>query len=479
MYCDLLIIGGEGDLALRKLYPALYMLDRDGCLPECLRIIAMIRNAPSREVLTARIAERLEGEALDTATWERFAARLCVHAGDATAAESFRELGSRMLAEPGRDLIVYLATPPSIFRPVCQALEASGIVSPSTRIVVEKPMGHDHASFLEINRVLETAFDEQQIFRIDHYLGKETVQNLLAMRFANALFEPLWNHKYIDHVQISVTESAGVGGRWGFYDHTGALRDMMQNHILQLVTLVAMEPPANLEPEAVRDEKLKVLRSLSPVGEENVFHKTVRGQYAVGNIDGERVPGYLEEPDAAPASETETFAAVKATIDNWRWAGVPFYLRTGKRLQRRFSEIVIHFRDIPHSIFPRSPAAGLPNRLVIHLQPYEGIHLYLMSKVPGLESAAKIRPVHLNLSFSEAFRDRRTPEAYERLLLDVIRANSTLFVRADELDAAWLWIDRIRAGWERSAQPLVTYQAGSWGPAESIALLARDGRNWH
>ncbi len=482
MVCDILIIGGDGDLAFRKLYPALYHLDLDACLPPCLRIVSVSRTPLPEEGFAARVRAKFEGFAgtktLDETVWQRFAGRLSHLALNATSEAQLVRLRNEVFTDPARDLIVYLATPPAIFAPICQSLWAVGLVRPNMRIVIEKPLGHDLTSFRQINESLATLFSEEQIYRIDHYLGKETVQNLLAMRFANALFEPLWNSNYIDHVQITAAETVGVEGRWQFYDEAGALRDMVQNHLLQLLCLVAMEPPASLASWAVHDEKLKVLRSLAPMTRRDVEDCTVRGQYVAGSSGGQSVPGYTQETGAKPVSHTETFVAIKARINNWRWAGVPFYLRTGKRMHKRFSEIVIQFNEVPHAIFGEQVPLGGANRLVIRLQPEEGIRLHLLNKVPGLDDAMPLELVSLNLSLSDVFTTRRVPDAYERLLLDVMRSSSTLFMRADQVEAAWQWVDGIVAGWQKSMQRPVPYAAGSWGPTESIALIARDGRHW-
>ena len=481
MICDILIIGGDGDLAIRKLYPALYHLAVSGCLPECFRIVAISRSEGNdesfRDLVQARIPDFL-GEPLKAERWREFARRLHYAAIDATSEKGLKQVRERFFRDEQRELIVYLATPPSIFAPVCQSLWAVGLVRPSTRIVVEKPLGEDLASFRDINASLGAIFQEQQVYRIDHYLGKETVQNLLAMRFANALFEPLWNNKYIDHVQITVAETVGIEGRWQFYDQAGALRDMVQNHLLQLLCLVAMEPPNRLDARFLQDEKLKVLQALKPMSRADVRENTVRGQYQSGAVNGAPVPGYLDEPGARKGSNTETFVAIKAEVNNWRWAGVPFYLRTGKRMVKRYSEIVIQFKEVPHVIFGDQLENGDPNRLVIRLQPNEGIRLLLRNKTPGLEDPMHLEPVSLNLSLSEAFTDRRVPDAYERLLFDVMRSNSALFMRADQLEAAWAWVDGIIEGWEATSKKVVGYTAGSWGPADSVALIARDGRNW-
>lgn len=483
MVCDILIIGGDGDLAFRKLYPALYHLDLDNCLPPCLRVVSVSRNRASDEGFADKVRTLLlkytSSEALDETVWKRFAARLQHMTINATSEAELAKLRTEVFTDASRDLVVYLATPPAIFAPICQSLWAVGLVRDNMRIVIEKPLGHDRESFLQINNSLAALFDEDQVYRIDHYLGKETVQNLLAMRFANALFEPLWNSNYIDHVQITAAETVGAEGRWQFYDEAGALRDMVQNHLLQLLCLVAMEPPALLAPWAVHDEKLKVLRSLAPMSRREVHDNTVRGQYVAGNSGGQAVPGYTQEEGAkASGSQTETFVAIKAQINNWRWAGVPFYLRTGKRMQKRFSEIVVQFNEVPHAIFGDQMRSGTANRLVIRLQPEEGIRLHLLNKVPGLDDAMPLEVVSLNLSLSDVFTQRRVPDAYERLLLDVMRANSTLFMRADQVEAAWQWVDGIAAGWHADKQRPMPYVAGSWGPSESIALIARDGRNW-
>ena len=482
MICDFLIVGGDGDLALRKLYPALYHLDLDACLPECLRIVSVSRSPVPAEGFAARVRQKLEqylgAEPIDEKVWIRFGKRLRHFQANATSEAELARLRKEVFTDGNRDLVVYLATPPSIFAPVCKSLWAVGLVHSKTRIVIEKPLGKDRQTFLEINDSLTDIFKEEQIYRIDHYLGKETVQNMLAMRFANALFEPLWNSNYVDHVQITVAETVGVDGRWDFYDEAGALRDMVQNHLLQLLCLVAMEPPASLEPAAVHGEKLKVLRSLAPINRRNVQDHTVRGQYVEGNSGGHPVPGYLQEAGAHPHSNTETYVAIKAEINNWRWATVPFYLRTGKRMQKRFSEIVVQFNEVPHSIFGEQMRPGQADRLVIRLQPEESIRLHLMNKVPGLDDSQPLEMVSLNLSLSDVFTSRRVPDAYERLLYDVMRANSTLFMHAAQVEAAWEWVDGIAAGWEAVSQRPLPYMAGSWGPTEGIALIARDGRNW-
>ncbi|MCB1664415.1 MAG: glucose-6-phosphate dehydrogenase [Pseudomonadales bacterium] len=482
MICDLLIIGGDGDLAFRKLYPALYHLDLDTCLPSCLRVVSVSRTPTPPGGFAQRVRERFDaftkGKEVDEEVWKRFAKRLIHMPLNATNEAELAKLRNEVFTDTKRDLIVYLATPPAIFAPICQSLWAVGLVRDNMRIVIEKPLGHDRESFLQINENLKALFKEEQIYRIDHYLGKETVQNLLTMRFANALFEPLWNTHYIDHVQITAAETVGAEGRWQFYDEAGALRDMVQNHLLQLLCLVAMEPPSSLSPSAVHDEKLKVLRSLVPMSRRDVEENTVRGQYVAGTSGGQPVPGYTQEAGAKPQSSTETFVAIKTEVRNWRWTGVPFYLRTGKRMQQRFSEIVVQFNEVPHVLFGEQMRASSANRLVIRLQPEEGIRLQLLNKVPGLDDAQPLETVSLDLSLSDAFTNRRVPDAYERLLLDVMRANSTLFMRADEVEAAWEWVDTIAAGWHSVKQRALPYVAGSWGPSESIALIARDGRNW-
>ncbi|MDT8429620.1 MAG: glucose-6-phosphate dehydrogenase [Pseudomonadales bacterium] len=482
MICDFLIIGGDGDLAFRKLYPALYHLDLDHCLPDCLRIICVARHPHSDTEFCAKIkhllAEQLGKTNIDTTSWKRFSQRLSYHALDATNEAELSLLSRTVLADTSRDLITYLATPPLIFAPICQSLWAVGLARDNMRLVIEKPLGSNRDSFLAINDSLTKTFQEHQIYRIDHYLGKETVQNLLTLRFANALFEPLWSNNYIDHVQITAAESIGAGGRWPFYDEAGALRDMVQNHLLQLLCLLAMEPPSSLDARAVHDEKLKVLHSLGAISGREVAEKTVRGQYIAGTIATESVPSYLQEEDAKGSSDTETFVAIKASINNWRWAGVPFYLRTGKRLQRRFCEIVVQFKKLPHALFPDQANQDTANKLLIRLQPEEGIRLYLLNKVPGLDENFPLENVSLDLSLSDTFTNRRVPEAYERLLLDVMRANSSLFMRADQVEAAWQWVDAIAAGWKKHKQKPLPYMAGSMGPSDSIALIARDGRRW-
>lgn len=479
--CDLLIVGGEGDLALRKLYPALYALWQGDALCDQVRIVALARKSPGRDEFLALVKQWFDdynptGPAAPE-DWARYIEHLHYFSADATSAEALTGLQEHF-GNPERGLVVYLATPPHIFAPVCRALDGAGLVRPSTRIVVEKPLGSDLESFRDINRELTSIFTEEQVFRIDHYLGKETVQNLLALRFANSVIEPLWNNRYVDNVQITVAENIGVSGRWSFYDEAGAMRDMLQNHLLQLLSLAAMEPPAHLSAEDVRNEKVKVLSCLRPMTDESVRNNTVVGQYTAGNVGGEAAIGYLEEEGAEKNSTTETFVAVKAEIDNWRWAGVPFYLRTGKRLQHRLAEIVVEFKQVPHSIFGPLLQSDSGNRMVIRLQPDEIISLELMNKQAGLEMALPLQQVSLDLTFPEQ-NERAAPDAYQRLLLDVIRQNPTLFVRADEVEAAWHWVDGIRAAWDRLGMRPKNYSAGSWGPSESIALVARDNRSWY
>ena len=478
--CNLIIIGGEGDLALRKLYPAMCSLDNEGLLSEGVRIFCFGRGKFSEEQFRQEVNRWIEAsEYTDTMSEEvieRFDARLVHITGDATDPECFRQLAEQL---PAEDRVIYLSTPPSIFPPVCRAIDEANFVNADTRIVVEKPLGESRASFEEIDGFVKSVFAEEQIYRIDHYLGKETVQNLLALRFANVLFEPLWNRNFIDHVQITVAESIGVGGRWKFYNEAGALRDMVQNHMLQLLCLVSMEPPAKNAPDFVRDEKLKVLRCLKPLEQQNADTLTVRGQYTEGHIQREPVAGYLDEGDAAePRSNTETFVAIKAEIENSRWQGVPFYLRTGKRLPTKYSEIIIQFKPVVHRFFSAASGRVHDNQLVIRLQPNEGIELNLINKVPGLSGRTRLQSAGLDLSFDQAFEAHRSPSAYERLLLDVIRADQTLFMRSDEICASWEWVDAILDCWDKTGQPVLNYPAGAWGPIEAVDLLAQDRRRW-
>jgi len=466
----IVIFGATGDLAQKMLFPSLYFLDADGLLPPGLAIVGTARSevdfaAKVRESVKARAAERFSDE-----TWARFAKRLGYVAGDAAADDLYRKLPKF------DDVVFYLATSPDYFAAVARHLKSAGLAHARSRIAVEKPLGHDLPSSLKIEAALEEAFSEDRIFRVDHYLGKETVQNLLALRFANTLFEPLWNKDSIEHVQITVAETVGTGGRWSYYDGYGALRDIVQNHLLQLLCLIAMEPPANLQPDSVRNEKVKVIRSLRPIGAGEVERMTVRGQYAKGFSGGAPVPGYTGEKDAGE-SDTETFVALAAHVDNWRWAGVPFYLRTGKRMSERSTLVVVQFKAVPHSIFSRRGLVA--NRLTIRLQPEEEISLSLMNKTPSFDHGGmQLKPLSLNLNLIDAYKSTRRRIAYERLLLDALAANQTLFVRRDETEAAWAWIDAIVEGWrERDIRP-VAYPAGTDGPPDAHALIGRDGRGW-
>jgi glucose-6-phosphate 1-dehydrogenase len=478
---DLLVLfGGAGDLARRMLLPSLYFLDVDGFLDEEFRIVACARSEHSREEFIQIVCDDLKArpEGLDKTAWARFSARLDYVAADATSVAGLEAVKPHL--ENAKRPIFYLALSPSLYSKACKALADAGLASPESRIVLEKPIGRDLESSRKINAVVGAVFDESQIFRIDHYLGKETVQNLIALRFANTLFEPLWNNLTIDHVQITVAETEGVGDRWPYYDEYGALRDMLQNHMLQLLCLVAMEPPSDMEPDSVRNEKVKVLRSLRPITRADVQKDTVRGQYTAGVVSGAAAPAYQEE--RGQPSATETFVALRADIDNWRWAGVPFFLRTGKRMPERRTQIVIQFKPVPHSIFGESAADDLtPNRLVMDLQPDEDIELLLMNKMPGLRTeGVRLQPLPLSLSLLSTFEGpgARRRIAYERLLLDVIAGNSTLFVRRDEVEAAWRWIDGVADAWRQAGMAPKPYPAGSWGPAGAFALIERYERVW-
>ncbi|WNL46329.1 glucose-6-phosphate dehydrogenase [Dyella sp. BiH032] len=473
---DLVIFGGTGDLALRKLLPALFHRFLDGQIPASSRIIGIAREALDDEgyrasLRTALIEARGAKDKVD-----EFLRQVGYRPLDARKDEGWDAFAAMMGEQPDHVRVFYLSTSPELFVDICNRLGHYGLNRGKSRVVLEKPIGRDLASANQINDAVGRVFDESQTFRIDHYLGKETVQNLLALRFGNALFEPLWNAGHIDHVQITVAETLGVGRRGAYYDRAGALRDMVQNHILQLLCMVAMEPPASLSPDAVRDEKLKVLRALRPIDEANAAQLTVRGQYRAGAAEGQSVPGYQEELDGKK-SNTETFVALKTEIENWRWAGVPFYLRTGKRLPARVSEIVVAFKSVPHSIFDASAGPLVHNRLVLRLQPDEGVKLWLTIKHPG-PGGLRLRHVPLDMTFAEAFGVQQ-PDAYERLLLDVVRGNPTLFMRRDEVEAAWRWADPILAAWASSGESPRPYTAGTWGPSAAVALIERDGRTWN
>jgi glucose-6-phosphate 1-dehydrogenase len=478
---DLVVFGGTGDLAHRKLFPSLYLRDRDGQITEPSRIIGVSRSKLDRKAFRAEVKTALETfvpkDQYDKKAVSRFLDRIDFVMVDATGDDGWDDL--KKLIADGLDRVraFYLATSPNLFDAITHGLSKHELLTPKTRVVLEKPLGRDLASAIEINSAVADVLPESQIYRIDHYLGKETVQNLMALRFANVLFEPVWDAAHVDHVQITVAEKVGVEGRGGYYDTSGALRDMIQNHMLQLLCLVAMEPPSAMEADALRDEKLKVLRALKPIDETNVRALTVRGQYRAGAIDGKSVPGYIDELPDQTSSQTETFVALKAEVATWRWAGVPFYLRTGKRLPTRVSEIVIQFRDVPLSIFGAAGGFLAPNRLVIRLQPDEGVKLYLMIKDPG-PGGMRFREVPLNLSFADTFKGPN-PDAYERLLMDVIRGSQALFMRRDEVESAWTWADPILEAWSRLGRVPDPYTAGTWGPSTAVALIERDGRTWH
>ena len=477
---DLVVFGATGDLAKRKLLPALFHRDVQGQLPAGSRIIGASRRPLSRDAFRAFALAAIEAY-VDAAErtedmCKRFLDRCDYVTVDAAQEAGWGELEKTLATANDRIRVFYLAVGPDLFGPICERLGKHRLVTPLARVVIEKPLGKSGESAKALNDTIGGVFPEASIYRIDHYLGKETVQNLMALRFANALFEPLWNSAHIDHVQVTVAETLGVEGRAGYYDTAGALRDMVQNHMLQLLCLVAMEPPSSTDADAVRDEKLKVLKSLRPIGEDAAAIVTVRGQYRAGASASGAVAGYLDELGAA-TSKTETFVAIKAEIANWRWNGVPFYLRTGKRLQKRESEIVVTFKPIPYSVFESTAGPIASNRLVMRLQPDEGVKLWLMIKDPG-PGGMRLSHVPLDMSFAEAF-GVRNPDAYERLLMDVVRGSQTLFMRRDEVEAAWQWVDPILEAWKASPDLPKPYTSGTWGPSAAIALIERDGRTWY
>lgn len=475
---DLVLFGGTGDLAARKLIPALYHRHCAGQLPEHGRIIALGRKDLSRDAyldsISAKSRAQVTEKYFDAAQWQAFTGRIDYLQLDAGSDADFANLANYLQGAGERIRIFYLSTSPGLFAGICERLARSNLAQANSRVVLEKPLGRDLESANSINACVESVFDESQIYRIDHYLGKEAVQNLMALRFGNSIFEPLWRQGMIRDVQITLAEKIGVEGRGEFYDTTGSLRDMVQNHLMQLLSIVAMEPPISMDADNVRDEKLKVLRSLEPFTAETVLTNAVRGQYQAGTVDGQPVPGYREEPGIGADSSTETFVALKTRINNWRWSGVPFYLRTGKRIHEQVSEVVINFYPLPHVIYPGTEFGESVNRLYIRLQPHESIELHLMAKQAGDKNILK--PVKLNLDLTGT--GQRHLDAYERLLMDVVRGNQTLFVRRDELNAAWQWVEPLIRFWEASVAAPKPYAAGSTGPAAARNLITRDGRCW-
>ena len=478
--CNLVIFGIAGDLARRKLLAALYHLDLENLLHPDTRILGLARTHMSEDDFRNMVMNSLVqfiGSDLNQEALRRLMRRMTCRGLDFKHPQEFDSLQDWFKGSSHRS-IFYFATPAAVYADICAGLSHAHLIRSDSQVVMEKPIGDSLKSSKTVNDLVGSLFTENQIYRIDHYLGKETVLNLLVLRFANALFTSNWDYTCIDHVQITVAESVGIEDRWGFYDKAGQMRDMVQNHLLQILCLLAMEPPVDLSADSIRNEKLKVLKALRPITKESLAKNVVRGQYAEGFIKGSPVPAYTKEDSANARSTTETFVAIKAEIDNWRWSGVPFYLRTGKRLAKKHSEISIHFKAQPHNIFRNSFPDLPPNMLTIRLQPDEGIELQMMNKVPGITEIAQITKNRLDLSFSESFNNARVVDAYERLLLEAMLQNQSWFVRRDEVEQAWIWVDEIIRAWERSGIKPDLYPAGSWGPTSSIALIARDGRQW-
>jgi len=477
---DIILFGCQGDLTRRKLLASLYQLEKANLLDSNSRIIGAARDPLSNEDYALEVRSHLKEfikEPLDEAVVDTFVAKVSYLHLNFTEQDSYLQL-KEMLANSDNTLISYFAVPAFIYGDICKGLAFAGLNHENSRVVLEKPIGHDLLSSNEVNDQVAEYFSEQQTYRIDHYLGKETVLNLLDLRFANSLFASKWDNSTVDHVQISVAEEVGIEGRWGYFDQAGQMRDMLQNHLIQILTLVAMDPPLSLDADNIRDEKVKVLKALRPIDVSNVFENSVRGQYSNGFLQGKAVPGYLEEEGANKESSTESFVALKAEIDNWRWAGVPFYLRTGKRMANKVSEIVVYFKNPAHNLFSEHYRELPPNKLTIRLQPEEGVEIQMLNKVPGLVESQRLQTTKLDLSFSQAFEGQRIADAYERLLLEVINGNQALFVRRDEVEASWTWCDGILEAWKKTGQPLTSYPAGSSGPVSSVGLIARDGRSW-
>lgn len=479
--CDLVIFGAKGDLARRKLLPSLYQLEKAGHIHPETRIIGVGRAEWDKKAYTEVVKEALGTfmkEKLDDELWATLSARLDFCNLDVNDSKNFTKLG-KMLDQKHRTTINYFAMPPSTFGAICKGLGEAKLNHEPARVVMEKPLGTDLASSRVINDQVAEYFNESQVYRINHYLGKETVLNLLALRFANSLFASNWDNRTIDSVQITVAEEVGIEGRWGYFDQAGQMRDMIQNHLLQILTMIAMSPPADLTTDRIRDEKVKVLRSLRRIDQTNVRETTVRGQYTAGFVQGKKVPGYLEEEGANKSSSTETFVSIRVDIDNWQWAGVPFYLRTGKRLPTKCSEVVVYFKNPPLNLFSDSYQQLPQNKLTIRLQPDEGIEIQVLNKVPGLDHKHRLQTTKLDLSFSETFNQEHVADAYERLLLETMRGIQALFVRRDEVEEAWKWVDSIMDAWKADNEAPKPYQAGTWGPVASVAMITRDGRSWN
>lgn len=477
---DLIVFGAQGDLSGRKLFPALYHLERAGLLNEDIRLLAVARQdisgADFARSLKDRLLSSVAEEFWSEDVWSSFLSRLNYRSLDFTQTDAYNALAEWMREE--RTAIFYLATPPGLFDGICASLGNMQCIKRDTRIVLEKPIGQDLTTCMSVNKTVARFFPEENIYRIDHYLGKETVQNLLVLRFANRFINTQWDQSCVDHVQITVAETVGIEGRWAYYDKIGQLRDMVQNHLMQLLCLVAMEPPNSMTAGGIRDEKIKILRALRAIDDSSVRDHVVRGQYAAGWYKGMPAPGYLQEEGCELASsETETFVAIKAFIDNWRWSNVPFYLRTGKRLPEKLTEIAITYKTLPHNIF----AAGenIPNRLVIRLQPNEGIEMQMVSKLHSLKDRMKLVSQNLNLDFLGSSEMDRIPDAYERLFLDVINNDQSLFVGREEVEESWRWCDSIIAAWSRQKSEIKRYHAGTWGPTKAELLIEKDGRSWH
>ncbi|MDG1163931.1 MAG: glucose-6-phosphate dehydrogenase [Porticoccaceae bacterium] len=478
---DLVIFGARGDLSKRKLFPALYQLDKVGLLADSVRIAGVAREDMDSISFIQQMHKSLQatlGEAdWDEKAWAKFSQRLQYIRIDFSQKKQFSALKEWSIEK--RTMIYYMATPPSIFGSICKHLDEAGCVGKTSRIVLEKPIGHDLESSQEVNDTVGSYFPERNIYRIDHYLGKETVQNLLALRFANRMINSQWDNSCIDHVQITAAETVGIEGRWSYYDKVGQLRDMVQNHLLQLLCMVAMEPPNSLEADEIRAEKVKLLRALSPINSDNVVDQAVRGQYSAGWISGEPVVGYMEEEGCSgDSSNNETFVALKVYVDNWRWTGVPFYLRTGKRMKDKVTQVVITYKDNPHSLFPETNDEA-NNRLIINLQPNEGIQLEMVSKRQSLKQRMGVEKRTLNLDFFDSESESRIPDAYERLILEVIKGDQWLFVSRDEIEASWRWCDTLLDAWVDQKVGTKPYSAGSLGPAKAEILIENDNRSWH